>query len=349
MADDKVHDMHRNALTLSRFILAQQTLHRNQDLSILFTSIELACKVIASAVRRAGLTGLYGLDGSTNVTGDEVKKLDVLSNDIFMNSMQFSTKIAVMVSEEIEEPIIVEPPSDTGTHYCIAFDPLDGSSNIDCNVSTGTIFAIYEKSHGCTGTVKDILRPGNELAAAGYCMYGSSTQLVLTWGDGVHAFTLDPTIGAFMLSHENIRIPENPKTIYSVNEGNYGKWDQATKAFVDECKMKDKPYTARYVGSMVSDVHRTLLYGGIYMYPADTKSRKGKLRLLYEGSPMSFIVEQAGGKSTTGTQRVLDLVPTSIHERCPIYIGCARDVDRVMELYQAFGPSKKAKPTTTTQ
>ncbi|GAB9471673.1 hypothetical protein Gpo141_00008876 [Globisporangium polare] len=323
---------HTNPITLSRFILAEKEIQTNSDLSILFSSIELACKVIASAVRRAGLTGLYGLDGSENSTGDAVKKLDLLANDIFINSLKFSTKIEVMVSEENAEPILVESNSG-GAKYCIAFDPLDGSSNIDCNVSTGTIFAIYQREKDAEGGFKDILQPGNKLVAAGYCMYGSSTQLVLTWGKGVHGFTLDPTIGAFILSHNDIKIPEDPKTIYSCNEGNYSLWDAPTKAFVDECKNKPTPYSARYVGSMVSDVHRTLLYGGIFLYPADSKSKDGKLRLLYEANPMSFIVEQAGGISTTGTQRVLDLIPTHIHERSSIFLGCKRDVNRVLELY----------------
>lgn len=325
------HSEH-NPLSLSRFILAEECLKDKNDLCILFSSIELACKVIATSVRRAGLTGLYGLDGSVNSTGDDVKKLDVLSNDIFINSLKFSTKIEVMVSEENEHPIIVET-THSGSKYCIAFDPLDGSSNIDCNVSTGTIFAIYEKKNDCTGTVADILRPGNQLCAAGYCMYGSSTQLVLTWGNGVHAFTLDPTIGAFMLSHHNIKIPSTPKKIFSANEGNYMNWDKAARTFVEECKSAGD-YSARYVGSMVSDVHRTILYGGVYMYPADKKNTDGKLRLLYEGNPMSFIVEQAGGKSSTGHARVLDIVPTHIHQKCPIVIGCTRDVDRVLELYK---------------
>ncbi|RLN70181.1 hypothetical protein BBJ28_00000268 [Nothophytophthora sp. Chile5] len=320
---------HSNPITLSRFILAEKDIQGNSDLSVLFSSIELACKVIASAVRRAGLTGLYGLDGSENATGDQVKKLDVLSNDIFINSLK------VMVSEEEEKPIVVDNDS-SGTKYCIAFDPLDGSSNIDCNVSTGTIFAIYQRNPDSEGGIQDILQQGKHLVAAGYCMYGSSTQLVLTWGNGVHCFTLDPTIGAFMLSQKNIRIPDEPKTIYSCNEGNYAHWDRPTKAFVDECKTKPTPYNARYVGSMVSDVHRTILYGGIYLYPGSDKSKDGKLRLLYEGNPMSFIMEQAGGMSTTGTERVLDLVPTDIHQRSPIFLGCKRDVQRVIDLYKEY-------------
>ncbi|RLN50432.1 hypothetical protein BBJ29_000964 [Phytophthora kernoviae] len=326
---------HSNPITLSRFILAEKEIQGNGDLSVLFTSIELACKVIASSVRRAGLTGLYGLDGSENATGDQVKKLDVLSNDIFINSLKFSTKIEVMVSEEEEKPILVEHATE-GAKYCIAFDPLDGSSNIDCNVSTGTIFAIYQRDVTSEGGYKDILQPGKQLVAAGYCMYGSSTQMVMTWGKGVHCFTLDPTIGAFMLSQKDIKIPEQPKQIYSCNEGNYAHWDRATKAFVDECKTKPKPYAARYVGSMVSDIHRTILYGGIYLYPGSSKNKDGKLRLLYECNPMSFIMEQAGGMSTTGTERILDLVPTDIHQRSPIFLGCKRDVERVLELYKSY-------------
>ncbi|RLN73131.1 hypothetical protein BBJ28_00002791 [Nothophytophthora sp. Chile5] len=351
---------HSNPITLSRFILAEKDIQGNSDLSVLFSSIELACKVIASAVRRAGLTGLYGLDGSENATGDQVKKLDVLSNDIFINSLK------VMVSEEEEKPIVVDNDSSGSRRpkYCIAFDPLDGSSNIDCNVSTGTIFAIYQRNPDSEGGIQDILQQGKHLVAAGYCMYGSSTQLVLTWGNGVHCFTLDPTIGAFMLSQKNIRIPDQPKTIYSCNEGNYAHWDRPTKAFVDECKTKPTPYNARYVGSMVSDVHRTILYGGIYLYPGSDKSKDGKLRLLYEGNPMSFIMEQAGGMSTTGTERILDLVPvctllaacdvipaecandpvvcplhrlqTDIHQRAPIFLGCKRDVQRVIDLYKEY-------------
>ncbi|KAG1708814.1 hypothetical protein DVH05_022435 [Phytophthora capsici] len=330
---------HSNPITLNRFILGEKEIQGNADLSVLFSSIELACKVIASSVRRAGLTGLYGLDGSENATGDQVKKMDVLANEVFINSLKFSSKIEVMVSEEEVEPVCVENNS-AGTKYCIAFDPLDGSSNIDCNVSTGTIFGIYHRERTLQGGFKDILQPGNQLVAAGYCMYGSSTQLVLTWGKGVHCFTLDPTIGAFILSNKDMKIPENPKTIYSCNEGNYASWDQASKAFVDECKNKPVPYNARYVGSMVSDIHRTILYGGIYLYPGSDKSKDGKLRLLYEGNPMSFIMEQAGGASTTGTERVLDLCPTHIHQRSPIFLGCKRDVERVIELYKKFGEQK---------
>lgn len=314
-----------DCITLSRFILEQG---KDPNVTIMMGSIQLACKVIAGAVRKAGIAGLYGLDGSTNATGDDVKKLDIIANDTFVNSLLHSRNLSVMVSEENPEPIIVE--EHLAGKYCIAFDPLDGSSNIDCNVSTGTIYGIYEKDNVGPGSISDVLLPGTHLVAAGYCMYGSSTQLVLTMGNGVHAFTLDPSIGEFILTASNLRIPDKPKTIYSINEGNYTLWSDPVKQFVDECKnAQPKPYSARYVGSMVSDVHRTIMYGGIFMYPADSKSTSGKLRLLYEGNPMAMIMEQAGGRGITGTQRILDVVPTQIHERVPVFLGCARDVDRV--------------------
>jgi len=326
-----------DSVTLQRFILNQNTSDSTKDLSILMNSVSLACKIIASAVRKAGIAGLYGLDGSTNATGDDVKKLDIIANDAFITALKFSKELAVMVSEENPEPIILD--EGLKGKYCIAFDPLDGSSNIDCNVSTGTIFGIYEKRDAGPGKLGDILLPGTQLVAAGYCMYGSSTQLVLTFGNGVNGFTLDPSIGEFILTHSNIKVPEKPKTIYSVNEGNYTLWDEPTRNFVEHVKTAKKPYSARYVGSMVSDVHRTLMYGGIFLYPADSKSKSGKLRLLYEGNPMSFIMEQAGGKATTGKERVLDVIPTTIHERVPIFIGCKRDVEMVEALYKGTPPA----------
>jgi len=264
-------------ITLSRFLLSE---HEDPDIVMLMSSIQLACKYIAMLVRKAGIAGLYGLDGSTNSTGDDVKKLDVLSNDVFINALKNSRELAVMVSEENPEPIIVEEKF--SGKYCIAFDPLDGSSNIDCNVSTGTIFGIYKKNSDAAGSVEDILLPGNNLVAAGYCVYGSSTELVLTWGKGVDVFSLDPSLGEFILTNPKVTIPSTPKKIYSCNEGNYSKWDDQTRTFVEQCKTAAKPYSARYIGSMVADVHRTLLYGGIFFYPADSKNKKGKLRLLYE-------------------------------------------------------------------
>jgi fructose-1,6-bisphosphatase I len=227
--------------------------------------------------------------------------------------------------------------------YCVVTDPLDGSSNIDCNVSTGTIFGVYEKKVTGPGHLEDVLRPGTDLKAAGYCMYGSSTQLVLTTGHGVNIFTLDPSIGEFILTDSDVKIPSKPKTIYSLNEGNSVYWYEPVSKFVQWCKeSKPSPYSARYVGSMVSDVHRTILYGGIFLYPADTKSPEGKLRLLYEGNPMSMIVEQAGGMSSTGKERILDIVPTKIHQRCPIMLGCKRDMEVVLKMHEEYFASKKA-------
>jgi len=319
---------HANMITLSRFLIQQQG---DPSIVVLMDSIALACKYTAAAVRKAGIAGLYGLAGNVNATGDEVKKLDLLSNEVFINALKNSKELAIMVSEEEPEVIVVDEK--LRGKYCIAFDPLDGSSNIDCNVSTGTIFGIYEKKSTGEGSAADILVSGNSLVAAGYCLYGSSTELVLTWGHGVDIFSLDPSLGEFILTSSKVKIPEKPKTIYSCNEGNYDLWDDETKSYVEQCKKGPKPYSARYIGSMVADVHRTLLYGGIFFYPADKKSTSGKLRLLYEAAPMSMIIEQAGGKSTTGTQRVMDIVPSHIHERCPIYLGCNRDVEAVGQIY----------------
>lgn len=332
-----VGDISKDPVTLSRFLLTDEAAsksHKHTDLEfiILMNSIALACKSISLAVRKAGIAGLYGLQGAVNTSGDDQKKLDVLSNEVMINALMYSKSLCVLVSEEEEEPVIIK--EHLAGKYCVVTDPLDGSSNIDCNISTGTIFGVYEKTPG-PGCVEDVLRPGNELVAAGYCMYGSSTQMVITMGHGVHVFTLDPSIGEFLLTNRNLRIPENPKTIYSVNEGNSVNWSEPVKEFVSYAKgVTPKPYTHRYVGSMVSDVHRTINYGGIFMYPADKSNPDGKLRMLYEGFPMSMIVEQAGGKAVAGTKRVLDLEPKGIHARCPIFIGCNRDIDLLMGMIE---------------
>mmetsp|Transcript_10111 Transcript_10111/g.16551 ORF Transcript_10111/g.16551 Transcript_10111/m.16551 type:complete len:332 (+) Transcript_10111:219-1214(+) len=324
--------MEKDGLTLTGFLLNQQQSQEEAtgDFTILLSSIQLACKTISTAVRKAGILGMYGLEGSVNVQGEEVKKLDILSHDNFVQALRYSTKVSVMVSEEVEEPIVLQ---ESKGRYCVVFDPLDGSSNIDCNVSVGSIFGIYKKKDSSPGTVADVLQKGTELVAAGYCMYGSSTQLVLTFkGSGVHVFTHDPSVGEFLLTQKDVKIPSNGgKTIFSANEGNAKYWYEPVTNFVNRVKFADKPYSARYVGSMVSDLHRTLLYGGIFLYPNDKKSKDGKLRLLYEANPMSMIIEHAGGKATTGTQRVLDIVPTSIHQRTPIFIGSTRDVDMLLE------------------
>jgi len=238
-----------------------------------------------------------------------------------------------MVSEENENVVHVE---DSKAHYVCVFDPLDGSSNIDANVSIGTIFGIYRNPKSGPATEADVLQPGSKLVAAGYTMYGSATLLVLTTGKGVNMFTLDPTTGEFVLSHKNVKTPTK-KNIYSINEGYCKFWHEPLKRYINHIKdpKTDKDvYSQRYVGSMVADVHRTILYGGIFMYPADTRSKDGKLRLLYEANPMAFIVEQAGGKATTGSQRILDIQPTNIHQRCPVFLGSVQNIDELESFYK---------------
>jgi len=284
---------------------------------------------------------LFGLAGEVNSTGDDQKKLDVLSNDIFIDALVNCGACCALVSEENEDPIWV--PKDKAGRFVMCFDPLDGSSNIDCNVSTGTIFAIYDRKSPKDGPADmgDILRTGNDIVVAGYCMYGAATELVITFkGRGVHRFTLDPSLGEFMHIEADVKIPKGGgKKIYSCNEGNSSNWDKAITSIIAKYKEGAKPYAARYVGSMVSDVHRTILYGGIYLYPADNKNAKGKLRVLYEGFPMAMITEQAGGLASTGMfmgkiGRILEVKPENIHDRCPIIMGCERDVKEVLGLYE---------------
>ena len=267
--------------------------------------------------------------------GEDQKKLDVLSNEIMINALRASGKAAVLVSEENDEAIFVGEKQSGDTFesnkgkYCVVFDPLDGSSNIDAGVNIGTIFGIYLVRDGSKGTVDDVLRPGREMVAAGYCMYGSSANMVLTTGNGVNGYTLDNGIGEFILTHPNIMLPDRGK-IYSINEGNSAYYHEPVLKWLESVKFPKgdkKPYSARYIGSMVADVHRTLLYGGIFGYPDDKKSKTGKLRILYEAFPMAFLTEQAGGLATTGTQRILDVQPKSIHERCPVFLGSKDDVN----------------------
>lgn len=335
---DHAADAHRTDLmTITRFVLNEQSKHPESrgDFTILLSHIVLGCKFVCSAVNKAGLAKLIGLAGETNIQGEEQKKLDVLSNDVFIKALVSSGRTSILVSEEDEEATFVEP-SKRGK-YCVVFDPLDGSSNIDCGVSIGTIFGIYLLKHKDEPTIDDVLQPGNEMVAAGYCMYGSSCMLVLSAGTGVNGFTLDPSLGEFILTHPDIKIPKKGN-IYSVNEGNAKNWDAPTTNYVEKCKFpKDgsSPKSLRYVGSMVADVHRTMLYGGIFLYPADKKSPNGKLRVLYEVFPMSFLMEQAGGQAFTGKERALDLVPKTIHERSPIFLGSYDDVEEIKDLYAA--------------
>ncbi|CAH1763513.1 2281_t:CDS:2 [Entrophospora sp. SA101] len=287
-------------ITLTRHVLDEQRKYKDAsgDLTTLLNAIQLGCKFVATNVRKARLLNLVGLaGGATNISGDEQKKLDVISNEIFVNALCSSGKVAVMVSEEDEQAIIVE--EGLRGKYCVVFDPLDGSSNIDAGVNVGTIFGIYKMCEGSTGSISDVLRPGSDMVIAGYCMYGSSANMVITLGNGVNGYTLDNAIGEFILTHPNIKIPSRGK-IYSVNEGNEKYWYEPCKKYFNSLKYPPEgknPYSARYIGSMVADVHRTLLYGGIFAYPADKKSKNGKLRILYECFPMAFLTEQSWRKS----------------------------------------------------
>ncbi|CAJ1953101.1 unnamed protein product [Sphenostylis stenocarpa] len=335
--DHSADALRTDLMTITRFVLNEQSKHPESrgDFTILLNHIVLGCKFVCSAVNKAGLAKLIGLAGETNVQGEEQKKLDVLSNEVFIKALVSSGRTCILVSEEDEDAIIVEP-SKRGK-YCVVFDPLDGSSNIDCGVSIGTIFGIYALTDVHEPTIDDVLLPGKKMVAAGYCMYGSSCTLVLSTGAGVHGFTLDPSLGEFILTHPDIQIPKKGK-IYSVNEGNAKNWDGPTTAYVQKCKFPEdgsSPKSLRYIGSMVADVHRTLLYGGIFLYPADKKSPNGKLRVLYEVFPMSFLMEQAGGQAFTGKERALDLVPTKLHERSPVFLGSYDDIEEIKALYAA--------------
>jgi len=322
-------------ITLTRHVLHDQMrlgAAATGDLTLLLTAIQLTSKFIATNVRKARLINLVGLAGDTNVQGEEQKKLDVLSNDIMVNSPRASGRTAVLVSEELEDAIMIEEKN--RGKYCVVFDPLDGSSNIDAGVNIGTIFGIYRVRPDSKGSVEDVLRPGSEMVAAGYTMYGSSANLVLSTGSGVNGYTLDAALGEFILTHPDIQIPPRGK-IYSFNEGNSMFFHPPVVEYLKSIKYpaSGKPYSARYIGSMVADVHRTLLYGGIFGYPDDKKNKSGKLRLLYEAFPMAFLTEQAGGTATTGTKRILDIVPKSIHERCSVFLGSKEDVQDLLKFY----------------
>lgn len=320
-----------NAMTLTRFVLAEQKKfkHATGDLSQLLTCIQTAVKAVSSAVRKAGIAQLHGISGTTNVQGEQVKKLDVLSNELFVNMLQSSYTTCMLVSEENEN--VIEIDADKQGKYIVCFDPLDGSSNIDCLVSIGSIFAIYKKISSGAPNLSDALQSGRNMVAAGYALYGSATMIVLSLGNGVNGFTYDPSIGEFILTDINMRIPDQGK-IYSINEGYQYLWDDSVKQYIESKKdpAKGKPYGARYVGSMVADVHRTIKYGGIFLYPATSQNPSGKLRLLYECNPMAYLIEQAGGKASTGKQPILDVIPEKIHQRSPIFLGSPKDVDEVL-------------------
>jgi fructose-1,6-bisphosphatase I len=303
------------------------------QLSDLLYDIALACKVISLEVNRAGLIDILGFTGQENIQGEAVKKLDIYANEILTHVMRIGGHACAICSEE-DENFISFPDQffkqDVLNKYIVHFDPLDGSSNIDANISIGTIFSIYRRvSKSGPATLEDCLQSGLRQVAAGYVVYGSSTIMVYTAGKGVYGFTLDPSLGEFLLSHENMKIPKKSKT-YSINEGNFSKWNNGIKSYINYLKENDKetsrPYTSRYVGSLVADFHRNLLYGGIFIYPTDEKNKNGKLRLMYEANPLSMIAEQAGGRSTNGKNRIVEIQPTNLHQRTPLFIGSEEDV-----------------------
>ncbi|MEK7881187.1 MAG: class 1 fructose-bisphosphatase [Deltaproteobacteria bacterium] len=328
----------KTGMPLIKFLLEEERRYPNStgQFTGLFSDLVLAVKIIFHKVNMAGLINILGSAERQNIQGEEVQKLDELANEAIINTMENGGHLSGMASEECEGIIEISDGYPKGG-YLLLFDPLDGSSNIDVNISVGTIFSIIRKSPRDGKTrVEDFLRPGAEQVAAGYVVYGPSTMLVYTTGRGVHGFTLDPGVGEFLLSHENIRVPERGN-IYSVNEGNSKRWSDAAKNYVE--KLKENGRCARYVGSLVADFHRNLLKGGIFLYPADKKNPQGKLRLLYEANPLSFVVEQAGGASTDGQKRILDITPVELHQRTPLIIGSKTDVEEATNAFSAAGTS----------
>lgn len=336
--------MHQRVVTVTEHVL----LHQKQapmasgQFTMLLNELILAGKIISREVNRAGLGDVLGATGETNVQGEKVKKLDVFANNILIHRMERAGVLCAIASEENADLIEVSDRFPIG-EYILIFDPLDGSSNIDVNVNIGTIFSILKRKSGVNSPVQtaDVLQKGYEQVAAGYILYGSSTMLVYTTGDGVHGFTLDPSVGEFLLSHPSMMIPEQGK-IYSLNEGYCNYWDEATTAVVNHFKSAEnergKPYSQRYIGSLVADFHRTLLYGGIFMYPRDSRDPKkpnGKLRLMCEANPLAMVVEQAGGMATDGIKPVMSIEPQELHQRVPLFIGSPRDVEKVSEIYTA--------------
>ncbi|MFZ1082332.1 MAG: class 1 fructose-bisphosphatase [Candidatus Kryptoniota bacterium] len=334
----------RNKLmTLGRHIDEGERAHPEAtgDFSGLLSDLAIAVKLIWREVSKAGLIDILGSTSRHNLSGDEVKKLDEFANETIYNAMDHTGHLCAMASEE-SEGLMEIPSKYPSGKYVLIYDPLDGSSNIDANVSIGSIFGIYRRVTPIgPGKPEDCLQPGYKQVAAAYVIYGSSTIFVYCTGNGVHGFTLDPSVGEFLLSYENMRIPKRGKT-YSINEGNYLRWDQKVRSYIDYLKKEDnascRPYSSRYVGSLVADFHRNMLYGGIFMYPSDSVHPNGKLRLLYECSPLAYIVEHAGGRASDGCIRILDIVPTSLHQKTPFFIGSEEDVKEAEEFVSRGRP-----------
>ncbi|KAL9672561.1 hypothetical protein QQ045_028812 [Rhodiola kirilowii] len=315
------------------------------ELTIVLSSISIACKQIASLLQRSSIINVTGAQGTVNVQGEDQKKLDVISNELFCNCLRSSGRTGIIASEEEDVPVAVEETY--SGNYIVVFDPIDGSANIDTGLTTGSIFGIYGPDEQCLVDYDDnsneldqerqkcvisVCQPGSNLLAAGYCLYSSSVVFTISIGQGVHAFTLDPAYGEFVLTHEDIKIPKT-SNIYSFNEGNYDLWDEKLKKYLDHLKQprsNGKPYSGRYIGCLVGEIHRMLLVGGVYGNPDNKNNKNGNLRLLYECAPMSYLIEQAGGKATDGRQRILDIKPAQIHQRTPIYIGSPDEVDKLL-------------------
>ena len=314
--------------TLGEFIIEKQSdfPHASGELSSLLASIRLAAKIVNREINKAGLVDITGAAGQENVQGEAQQKLDVYANEKFKSALEARDQVCGVASEEEDEAVIFNKELNRNAKYVVLMDPLDGSTNIDVNVSVGTIFSIYRRVSpiGTPPTAEDFLQPGNKQVAAGYVIYGSSTMLVYTTGNGVNGFTYDPSIGSFCLSHENMMIPADGR-IYSINEGNYIRFPTGVKKYIKYCQENvpedNRPYTSRYIGSLVSDFHRNLLKGGIYLYPSTLSHPNGKLRLLYECNPMAFLMEQAGGIATDGENRIMDIEPTELHQRVPFFVG----------------------------
>lgn len=327
--------LNRDCTTLSRHVLEQ--LHSfgadAQDLSALMNRIALAGKLISRRLSRAGLMeGVLGFTGETNVQGESVKKMDVYSNDVFISVFKQSGLVCRLASEEMEKPYYIPENCPIG-RYTLLYDPIDGSSNTDINLTLGSIFAIRQQvGTDSDGTAQDLLQDGHKQIAAGYILYGPSTMLVYSIGKGVHSFTLDPSLGEFILTEENITIPSHG-AIYSVNEGNFWQWDESFREYIRYVH-RTEGYTARYGGAMVGDIHRILIQGGVFLYPGSEQKPEGKLRLLYESAPLAFLIEQAGGRATTGIQEIMDVVPEKLHQRTPLIIGSKDDVALVESFIQ---------------
>ncbi|CCU74914.1 fructose-1,6-bisphosphatase [Blumeria hordei DH14] len=335
----RTENINPDIVTLTRFLTEGQAKQKEAtgDFTLLCHALQFSFKSIAYYIRRATLTNLNGLAGSSNVTGDDQKKLDVIGNELFIAAMRSSGKCAVLVSEEEEDAIFF--PEHPGARYAVACDPIDGSSNLDAGVSVGTIFGIHKLDQGSKRTKEDLLKPGTELIASGFTMYGASAQLVITMkGGSVYGFTMDNSLGEFILTHPEMTIPRS-RAIYSVNEGNTLYWDDSVRKYFESLKFPEeegaKPYSARYIGSMVADAYRTLLYGGIFAYPVDKKCPKGKLRILYECAPMAMVFENAGGQAINSRmERMMDVVPQNIHDKSGIFMGSYDEIEKVRRYFK---------------